>query len=409
MSEEQSKKPKIDLKARLGKTTSSATGAGPGVVPLPVPGPSLGSVPPPAQASVPAPRPSDAGIAPPPSVLRAVPPMVPNLPGSPFAPHQPAAPAPAPPPPPPPPAAAQTIKVEIGEEIHEERKKASRRAAGFAVVGLVIGVGFGFLIGGGKERSDRDKVAVQGAAALEKDIKAANEKLEELKTKLNAGEEKLRAKAYPEELIAELAALNIPFDATNLDHKNVGNLKSSVQRALLSYTSGVEDLNRTKNQVRNLLGQPTVRKEIEKGWADEKEPSANFSVILISDQKGMMAELVPNKEPFAIGKDWPATYTVLRTERSQAGAKQVDKSGTRWQKGDPSRDLSGTNPVVVPVTPESSAGFTSQEYVRKLAIAIRDLRETIEGNSTDPTNERPGLVKVGDDLVNELHKIGLQQ
>src|SRR3954468_17021989 len=111
------KKSKIDLKARLGKT--SMTGSAPGV-PMPVPGLAgpPGSAPPPAAdsnpsapgAAAPPPPPSASvrppmGIAPPPG-------LSPGIPLPPFG--QPrrqeqAAPKPT--------AAQQTIKVEMGEEI----------------------------------------------------------------------------------------------------------------------------------------------------------------------------------------------------------------------------------------------------------------------------------------------------
>src|SRR5690349_6962285 len=112
---EEKKKTKIDLKARLGKTQ---TGMG-GSVPLPTPGPSAPSQPgassPPAAADgvpppvvpIPTPsvRPSGGGLSPG---------ISPGIPLPPFA-QRPsqreAAPKPT--------AAQQTIKVEVGEEVHQ--------------------------------------------------------------------------------------------------------------------------------------------------------------------------------------------------------------------------------------------------------------------------------------------------
>ena len=107
MADDKGKKPKIDLKARLGKTIQG----GP-AVPLPVPG----SQPPPGDGTVPTPPPPRAaGIAPPPG-------LSPGIPIPPFAQAKAQSVAP-----PKPTAAQQTIKVEVGEEIHAERKKAKRR------------------------------------------------------------------------------------------------------------------------------------------------------------------------------------------------------------------------------------------------------------------------------------------
>ena len=71
----------------------------------------------------------------------------------------------------------QTIKVEIGEEIHEERKKWRTRIMLGVFAGVVIGGGIGFVAGGSQEKGDRAKKAARGAGLLEKDVKAANEKL----------------------------------------------------------------------------------------------------------------------------------------------------------------------------------------------------------------------------------------
>jgi hypothetical protein len=389
MSEDKSKKPKIDLKARLGK------GGGAGGPSAPIPAPSVGSVPPPppslgAPIPIPVPTPSQPGA-----------PQMPGL-GMPFA--APSRPVAAPPPPPPS-AAQQTIKVEVAEEVHEERRKASKKTGLYAALALVAGLAAGFGIGGLAKDSDYDNRAIAGAGLLEKEIKAANEKVVELKEKLQAGEDKLRNKEYPEELVSALAALNVPFGAENLQQKQIGNLSSAQQQALFAYVMAVEDVNKSKDKLRNLLGAPDVKKAVTKSWAEEKDPLFNYAVILSSGNKGMVATLVPTKDPFAEGKDWPASLSVMVLQKSQQGVKQAEKKATRWEKGDPSRLISGTDPVVVPVDPESTAAFTSQEIIRKLALGIRDLRVTLEGDASNPQDEKLGLQKVGEDLVNELHKV----
>jgi hypothetical protein len=405
MADDKSKKPKIDLKARLGKTM---TGAGPSGVPLPVPGIPGASGPPapdsvpgmqgavavPAAVPSPPARPSGGGIAPPPGMT----PLSPGIPVPPFA--RPAAPPAAASKPT---AAQQTIKVEIGEEVHEERKKASKRAALVGVGALVLGVAVGWPIGGAQERAGRSQQAITGAQGLEKDVKAANEKVRALDEKLAAAVEKLGNKEFPGDLSKELGGINVPFDATNLEGKQVGSLPGKVLRALLGYTSSVQDLNDKKESLRNLLG--AAQPVLEKAWKEEKDPVVNFSVLFRAEgQKGVVAELVPNKEPFKVAGDWPAKYSVLKAERSQQGVKQVDKSASRWAKGDltPSNDT-----IVIPVDPPSVAAFTSQELAGKLVKALRDTRELVEGNQDDPTHPNPGLMKVGEDLVTELHKVAI--
>lgn len=397
---DEKKKSKIDLKARLGKT---AVGSSPGAaVPLPVPGSQPGSGPPPASGSgpgvtpsahpsAPAARPSvPAGIAPPPGIS-------PGIPLPPFAQR------PAPQAAPKPTAAAQTIKVEIGEEVEQERKKANKRMALYATITAFVGIGIGFVAGGAKERSDRGKLAVEGAAALEKDVKAANEKMKELNDKLAAAAGTLGEKKFPADLPQTLGGINVPFDAINLEGKQVGSLPGRVLRQLLAYTTAVQDLNKTKDSLKNLLG--AAQAPVEKAWAEEKEPVANFSVVFRKDGDKTVAELTPNKDTFPFGKDWPAKYKVTRLEKTREGSKSVEKEVTRWIKG----DLTGSDLIAVPIDPPTVAAFTSEQIVFKLAGAMRDIRQLLEGNKDNPTTETPGLLKEGDDLANELHKISLHR
>ncbi|AKT41067.1 hypothetical protein [Chondromyces crocatus] len=390
------KKTKIDLKARLGKTTM--TGVAGAAVPLPAPGPSSpGSGPPsdnPAQAPAASPSgrpsaPGGGGIAPPPGIS-------PGIPLPPFAQQRAAAAQPAPKPT----AVQQTIKVEVGEEIEQERKKASKRTALFAAMTAVIGIAIGFGIGGAKARQDRGKKAVDDAGVLEKDVKAANEKMRDLGQKLNGAATELGGKTFPKTFAQELGALNIPFEATNLAGKQIGTLPPNTVKRLFDYTQAVASVNSTKDSLRNLLG--IAQAPVEKAWKEEKEPVFNFSVVFRRDGDKMLAELVPNKEPFPLGKDWPEKFKITRLERTQQGAKAVEKEATRWTKG----DLVASDPIAIPIDPPTVAAFTSEQIVSRLAKEMRDLRNTLDGNNDDPT-AGPGLVKQGDDLVNELHKIAL--
>jgi hypothetical protein len=401
---DEKKKSKIDLKARLGKTT---VGAGSGAaVPLPVPGsqPGQHGSGPPADASplpgtAPSvstrpPMPSGAGIAPPPGIS-------PGIPLPPFAPQPRHPPSVAPPPKPT--AHAQTIKVDVSEEIEAERKRFSKRTALYAALAALVGLAGGFGIGGAKERGDRGKLAVEGAGALEKDVRTANDKMKELSDKLNAASQQLGDKKFPGQLTAELGGINVPFDAMNLEGKQIGSLPGKVLRQLLSFTTAVQDLNKTKDSLKNLLA--AAQAPVEKSWKEAEEPVVNFSVVFRRDGEKALAELVPNKEPFPFGKEWPARYKVSRLERSQQGVKAVEKEISRWQRG----DITGVDPLALPVDPATVAAFTSEQLVFKLAGAMRDIRQLLEGNKDNPAAETSGILKDGDDLANELHKISLHR
>jgi hypothetical protein len=392
------KKSKIDLKARLGKT--SMTAAGGAAVPLPVPGSQPGSGPPPDVSSAPAATPSarpsasgrpsaPAGIAPPPGIS-------PGIPLPPFA-QRPAAQAA-----PKPTAVQQTIKVEVGEEVEHERKKLIKKFTLYAGIAAVVGIGMGFVAGGAKERSDRGKAAVDGAALLEKDIKSANDKMKELSEKLVAASKQFGEKSYPKEFAQELAALNIPFDTLMLEGKQVGNLPGKVMRQVFNYTQAVTDLNKKKDALRNVLG--ALQPQVEKAWKEEKEPVVNFSVVFKRDGDKMVAELVPNKEPFPYGKAFPEKYKVTRPERTQQGIKGVEKDAVRWTKG----DLTGNDLIAIPIDPPTVAAFTAEQAVNGVKRAMLETHQILEGSPDDPTAP-PGLLKTGEDLANELHKIALKR
>jgi hypothetical protein len=392
------KKSKIDLKARLGKSSMSGAGGAGVPVPLPVPGAAPGTTPipdadgAPVAAQAPQRSPSvrpPVGIAPPPG-------LSPGIPVPPFAQQkQQAAP-------PKPTAVQQTIKVEESEVIHTERKKAQKKIALYGALAALLGIGMGYLVGGAKANSDVGAKAVRTAGDLEKEVKGSNEKLTELATKLEDASKALQNKQFPDQAITDLGGLVIPFDADQLGNRIGGvAMPTKLVRPLVSYTVKVREVNDSKDKVKNFLS--LAKASLEKYWKEEKEPVFNFSVVFAPDgSKGMQAELVPNKEPFPVGKDWPASYTILQTQRTQQGVKQAEKKANRWVKD----ALTGSDPIAIPVAPASVAAFSSEELISKLFAELRGLRKIIEGNKEDPT-DTGGLLKEGQSLADELRKASL--
>jgi hypothetical protein len=328
------------------------------------------------------------GIAPPPG-------LSPGIPVPPFA-QQKRETAPKPS------AAQQTIKVEESEVIHQERKRAAKRVALFSALAVVLGLGIGFAVGGLNARNNAGNKAVATAGDLAKDVKAANDKLSELNSKLEAAGEGLKNKQFPDQVLTDLGAIVIPFDADQLGLK-VGGVAMPTRyiKPLITYAAKVKEVNDSKDKLKNLLGY--AKPSLEKYWKEEKEPVSGFSVIFAPDgSKGMAAELVQNKDQFPLGKDWPATYTIFKPERSQQGVKNVEKKATRWTKG----ELTGSDPVAIPVQPASVAAFSTEESIGKLYAELRELRKTIEGNKEDP-QDAGGLLKVGELLADDLRKAGL--
>lgn len=172
-------------------------------------------------------------------------------------------------------------------------------------------------------------------------------------------------------------------------------------QSLIKYTSTVQTLNADKDQLKNILG--SVQPQAEKAWKEEKEPVINYSVIFRPEgSKGILAELVPNKTPFAIGTEWAKEYPILKVEGQGAQAKQVEKKAVRWLKG----DLTGNDPVAIPVSPQTTA-FLADKVVPQLRLKIADQIEIINGQNKGMPNETDGLFKDGDNLATELHKLSL--
>ena len=251
------KKTKIDLKARLGKTTQVGMGP-PGVTPVPIGVP--GTPPPPAPIPAAArPPPSDGVPRPPPSSAGSRPPMgIAPPPGSRRASRsRPSGRRPQPQAAPKPTAVQQTIKVEVGEEIHEERKKARNRAIMAAGAGVVLGIALGFGVGGAKADGDRVKAGAAMAGKLVKDVKAANDKLADLDKKLGDAQDKLKAKAFPDDLGSSLAGLKIPFDPSYIDKPGINGIKQALFRQLVSYARDCEKVDKLREA---LQGESTSAK-----------------------------------------------------------------------------------------------------------------------------------------------------
>ena len=136
------KKPKIDLKARLGKKTVSTPAASPG-----------GSIPPPAGI----PKPS--GIPAPPfqSATTSQRPAAPVMDATnPYGAMAPAAVAPVV-------AAPAAIRIEMSDDVMHAQQGRGKKVLVLAAVAALIGIGIGFALGGISERNKGTEAAMQGA------------------------------------------------------------------------------------------------------------------------------------------------------------------------------------------------------------------------------------------------------
>lgn len=293
-------------------------------------------------------------------------------------------------------AQAQTIKVEMGEEVEQERKKLRKKW--MIYVGLaaaVMGV-IGFILGTTRERGRAGNLAIEGAAALATDVESANETMSGLSDSLRNAVEKLGNDEFPDDLVEKLKATNVDFSAENFRGRSVGGLPAETFNQLLAYTNDVEKLNKQKDTLRNLLTQ--AKPLVEKYVAGKKKPTVQFAVTFSKKDKKDVAQLVSLDKPFEVEGDWPDKFTVVSgsgREKEELEAKLFDGKVTEPK-------------VALPVDPETSARFTDLTLLFKLRQALTDTRNLIEGvESPNPALQSDGLLRHGKNLVENLKKVSL--
>lgn len=389
------KKPKIDLKARLGKSTAAA-GSTPGVPAPVVPPSAAGVIPPPAvgpsaisPGGVPVPpfaTPSQAQVEQPAAI--AVDPSDPfGAVAAPAARTQPA-----------------EIKLELGEELVLAQKKASGKKA-MVMAGLVgvVTLAIGYAVGTQSQQSAGAKIAVQGAQDLISDIEQSQAKIKELDEKIAAAIESIKERKFPESFATDLGGISIPFGADKLAGRNIGRFPGSTMQLLLNYTSQVEALNERKDALRSLFtGQKAA---ISEALASVDEPKVKFNVIVQRDpSKGPIAVLAPVNPADAWtvkSETWPTSYKI------STGRDLVEVE--RWSgKGDVI--TAGAKVVALPVEPGSVATAFPNDVVLRIQSELMKTGTILQGRTGGlPDEEEAGVLQRGEMLINALKKIGAKE
>ena len=396
------KKPKIDLKARLGK--SSASGGATAGVPAPVVPPS-GVIPPPAVGPSVAPTP--AGVPVQPFVAASQPvPQAPQAaeqaapaaavdPNDPFgAPAATAAPQ----------AKPAEIKIELGEDVLLAQKKASgKKTLAVALLVAVAGIGIGYAAGSQSQKSASDQIAVRGAQDLVADIEQSQEKIRELNEKITAAIESLKERKFPENFANDLGGISIPFSAEKLAGRNIGRFPPATLQALVSYASQVEALNERKDALKSLfIGQ---KQAIVDALAAIDDPKFTLNVIVQKDPaKGPVAVLAPvaGSDAWSVKSEtWPARYKIT------TGRDVVEVE--RWTgKGEPIS--AGGKVIGLPLEPGSVTTVFPNDVVMRIQSELVKTGTILEGRTGGlPDEEEAGVLKQGDQLIAQLKKIAGQQ
>jgi hypothetical protein len=364
-------KPKIDLKARLGKKTVST--------------PAAASVPPPVGIS----RPQQPGAMPRPSAVP-TPPAIQQQqaaqrvdPTNPYAsmPRQ-SAPAAARP---------QEIRVDM-EEVRAAQRSGRGRVMALAFITAIVGGVIGFAYGGGAERAKGADAAIQGAAELLKEVDDSNKQITELAETLKAARTKLLSKGtFPQEEVAKLGAINIPLKSASLADKSIGRFKRETLTMLIDFTAAVEEANDQKEGMQRLLGSASLKEFIE----EQKTPKVRWLGYVGSGPGGPWISLEPlqKDKAFPAGAGWPAELE-FKTDKGSTKVK-------RYASGDPA----ATEPPFIPVNPQSQGGVCPSDVIGSLISQLLKMETVLRGDNT-PGVDKTGLIERGQKLSEMLKKIG---
>jgi hypothetical protein len=397
------KKPKIDLKARLGKKTA---GAGPSAVPPPGPAiPPPGGIPkPPAMAGM-----SSSPSQPPPR-------MSPSNPYAAVAPSNPYAGGYGSTAPSNPYAAEsvapvqhrviqQAIQVELSDEVIEQQKKRARRGYIVTLFVAAITAGIGFTFGGSHERDKGAKAALEGARTLITEIEAADKQADQLNEVLAKASERLGKNEFPEEEISKLGEINIPFDGGHLTDKGIGRFRRDLVTQLMTYANTAQKANDQKEKIQNLLGgQKAAFQQI---LTQKTDPKVRWSVWIESTPAGPWAnmQLVPAAFPVSSktkvkdkdGKEkdytWPDDITL--------GAGKDAQTLKRYTSGDP---VGGDNPKFIPVAPSTESMVCPSTTIVRLRQELTEMQTVLKGDNT-PGAEKTGFLQMGESVIGALKKV----
>ena len=391
------KKPKIDLKARLGK--SAAGGAAPaansGAIPVPVPSSAVAMPAPSAPGSAPLPG---TPIGPPPGFVPpgAKPALDPSNPLM-----QAATPYRAPDPPPPP----QPQRIEVDEAAVQEAAKGALRKG--MVIGGVVAVIFGlvgYVAGMSGEASSGRKKAQGDAKSLAGDVAKTKETLEKIAKKLDEGKKALLAdKKFPEKLAGELGGMNVDFDGGKLAGVRFSGFSTETSSGLIEYITAVQSLNDRKLAIINLLN--SLQKPITEGFTQAASPTINYVVLLgrQDPSKNYYGILAPLDAPLPIKPDNISLPDKFKAIDVTGGGAKVEVP--KYTGG----DLSKVGALYI--APASISKNFPSEVSGKVAQLVSQLAKVaneVNGDKADPnmvTETKEGLLTRADKLVASLNKI----
>ncbi len=399
------KKPKIDLKARLGK----AGGATP-------PPPQAGGIPAPAipaatnnvAANVPqsSPRPPNAGLPVPPGIPVGPPPIGKPAglaldPSNPLA----AAIAPQRAPVSQPPKPAQPQRIEVDEmAVQVASKGAFKKGLIAGIVAAMVFGAVGFIAGGANETSKGRATSVTHAKALAADVQKARDQLKIIADKTDEGRKTLASKKFPDTLGKDLGGINVDFDGGKLAGVRFSGFSQDTASGLIEFITAVQTLNDRKNATINLLTH--LQKPITESFTAGQKLSVGYIVLLgggkdpAGNPFGVLAGLQKPIEATDPGKlQLPTEFTATNPMNGANVTAPAYKGG----------DLS--KPAGIYIVPKSINAACPSEttgQVAQLGGQLSHLVNDIRGDTPVPgaiEEPKPGLLERADKLIAALNKV----
>jgi hypothetical protein len=374
------RKPKIDLKARLGKKTVPSKAGGPSIPPpvgIPKP-PGLGH---PGFGSRPSGAPARLDASDPYAAL-----------------DRSSAPAQAQP---------QAIKIEMSEEVVQAQKRGRNKVAALAAVTAVVGGVVGFATGSGVERGKGVDAAVSGAQDLAKEMDAASAQAEALAEVLKSAKDKLSSSKFPDEEVSKLGEINIPFDGSKLTGKGIGRFPPTLVTQLIEFAGLSQQANDQKESLQAVLA--GRKAAITEFLEVETKPKVRWSMLVTNGPGGPWGMMQPlpgggflaksdEKVKDADGKE--KAYTWPEEFKMKLPGAQQEMAMKRFTGGDPSGGK------VIPIDPSTQAFVCPSDVVVALRRELSELEGVLRGDKSDPSNEKAGLIDMGKTLQEKLKGIG---
>jgi hypothetical protein len=409
------KKPKIDLKARLGKGAGAATppppvaGAGGGI---PVPAvPSTAASGGGGVASAPTSSPGGGAAVPvPPGIPVGPPPAFGKSAHAALDPSNPLAAAvtpyraPQPPPPAPPP---QPQRIEIDEMSLQVARKGARNQGIMAglVAAVVLGA-VGYIAGGAMETNKGRQKAVGDAKSLAGDVAKSRDQLKLIADKVEAGKNSLlKDKKFPDTLAKELGGINVDFDGNKLAGVRFSGFPQETTSTLIEYITLVQTLNDRKTAIIGLLSR--LQKPITEQLTAGQKTKISYAVFfgLQDPSKNPFAMLAPLTQPIEA-----ATPTAISLPAEFTATDPTNRQNIKAPKYVTGNLDKPSAVYVLPKSIEAACPSETSGSIAQLGSQLSRVLTDIRGEQAAPggdvvTETKAGLQERADKLVTSLNRV----